>query len=74
MSILELAKRPIVPFDVEDKRHRQWFAEFNSLSTWSKCPVRFLVAEENGEDLVSMIQRKMIEYYMQKEFKDIKLK
>ena len=71
MSILELAKRPIVSFDVEDKRHRQWFAEFNSLSTWSKCPVRFLVAEENGEDLVTMIQRRLIAYYTGREFGQI---
>jgi hypothetical protein len=67
MSKLHLFSRPYVVFDATNKKHRKWFAEFQSKHTWGKCPVRFVVDDENG-DLVTMIQRRLIDYYVFKEF------
>ena len=67
MSKLSLHGRPFVVFDATDKSHRRWFADFNRLSAWGHCPVRFVVEDDAG-DLVTMIQRKLIKYYVEKEF------
>ena len=67
MSVLHYKSRPWIVFDPKDKDHRRWFAEFQQLGTWGRCPVRFLVADDQG-DLITMIQRRLIEYYVQKEF------
>ncbi len=67
MSRLALFGRPWVVFDAENKEHRRWFAEFNRSLTWSNCPVRFVVDDDHG-DLVTMIQRNLIQYYVDKEF------
>ena len=67
MSVLHYKSRPWVVFCPQDKDHRRWFAEFQRSGTWGKCPVRFLVADDQG-DLVTMIQRRLIEFYVQKEF------
>lgn len=67
MSRLAYFGRPYVAFDAANKEHRQWFAEFQRLGTWGKCPVRFLIPDDHG-DLVTLIQRKLIAYYVDKEF------
>jgi hypothetical protein len=71
MSRLAYIGRPWVAFDPTVKNHRQWFAEFQKFGTWGKCPVRFIVADDHG-DLITMIQRRLIEYYVNKEFGKIK--
>ena len=68
MSILQYYHRPWVAFDAENKDHRRWFAEFQTSGTWGQCPVRFIIADEQG-DLLTMIQRRLIRYYVAKEFK-----
>jgi hypothetical protein len=67
MSVLHFKSRPWVAFDPKIKVHRYWFAEFQRSGTWGKCPVRFMVADDQG-DLVTMIQRRLIDYYVKKEF------
>ena len=67
MSRLALFGRPYIIFDASNKDHRRWFAEFNRSLTWSNCPVRFVVDDDHG-DLVTMIQRNLIQYYVDKEF------
>jgi hypothetical protein len=67
MSKLAFFGRPYVVFDPSDKNHRRWFAEFQANRAWGQCPVRFIVADDQG-DLVTMIQRKLIEFYTMKEF------
>lgn len=67
MSKLALFGRPYVVFDANDKNHRKWFAEFSTRRTWAKCPVRFVIDNEQG-DLVTMIQRRLIQYYVDREF------
>jgi len=67
MSVLRYYGRPWVAFDATDKNHRKWFAEFQNFRTWSKCPVRFIITDDAG-DLVTLIQRKLIDYYVKIEF------
>jgi hypothetical protein len=47
MSKLALSNRTYVVFDVENKLHRKWFAEFNETRTWAKCPVRFVIDNDS---------------------------
>jgi hypothetical protein len=67
MSRLALYGRPWVVFDAKNREHRQWFAEFNKSGAWGKCPVRFVVSEDHG-DLITQIQRELIQFYVDKEF------
>lgn len=67
MTKLNLFGRPFVIFDAKNKNHRRWFAEFQNKRAWGQCPVRFVIDDDNG-DLVTMIQRRLIDYYSTKEF------
>jgi hypothetical protein len=67
MSRLELFGRPYVVFDPENRFHRSYYNQFVVTQSWGSCPVRFVVADDQG-DLVTMIQRSLINYYVQKEF------
>lgn len=67
MSKLALFGRPYVVFDPANKDHRRWFAQFNKNLSWKDCPVRFVVNEDHG-DLITMIQRTLIQFYVDKEF------
>ena len=67
MSRLSLYGRPWVVFDAKNRDHRQWFAEFNKSCSWGRCPVRFVVNDAHG-DLITQIQRELIQFYVDKEF------
>lgn len=67
MSKLMLFGRPYVVFDPSNKDHRRWFADFNKNRTWQHCPVRFVVDDDQG-DLITMIQRRLIQFYVDREF------
>jgi hypothetical protein len=67
MSRLQLHGRPYVVFSAENKKHREWFAEFNKSAMWGRCPVRFVVNEDHG-DIITQIQRELIQFYVDKEF------
>lgn len=71
MSRLAFIGRPWVAFEATDPQHRAWFAEFRKLGTWGRCPVRFIIADDHG-DLITMIQRRLIDYYVSKEFDSTK--
>ena len=73
MSRLALHSRPFVVFDPSNREHRRWFAEFNRGAKWGNCPVRFVVEDDNG-DLVTMIQRRLIQYYVGREFAPVTAK
>lgn len=70
MSKLSFIGRPWVVFDPTLEQHRQWFAEFQARRSWGHCPVRFIV-DDNAGDLLTMIQRKLIDYYTNKEFGNV---
>lgn len=71
MSQLALHGRPWVVFDATNPEHRRWYADFVNSGTWGRCPVRFVVPDDRG-NLVTMIQRNLVEYYVQQEFKSKK--
>jgi len=68
MSRLAFIGRPWVAFEATDPQHRAWFAEFRKLGTWGRCPVRFIIADDHG-DLITMIQRRLIDFYIEQEFR-----
>ena len=68
MSQLALHGRPWVVFDAGNNEHRRWYANFVETGTWGRCPVRFVVPDDHG-NLITMIQRKLVEYYVKQEFK-----
>lgn len=67
MSRLASYGRQYVVFDAMNKSHRKWFANFNRTGAWGLCPVRFVVNDDHG-DLVTQIQRELIQHYVDKEF------
>ena len=69
MSRLQLHGRPWVVFNPYNKDHRKWFADFNQNGAWGRCPVRFVVNEDHG-DLITQIQRELIQFYVDKEFRN----
>lgn len=58
----------MVSFDPTNKEHRAIYHEFVVNRTWGHSPYRFIVPEDQGTDLISMIQRLLIQFYIQKEF------
>lgn len=66
-NALETNCRPFVPFDPTNKKHRAYYAEFMERQTWGRCPIRFIVPDDAG-DLVTMIQRSLVNFYTAKEF------
>jgi len=72
MSKLEYYARPLVAFDAKNKEHRRFYYQFVQTRSWGHCPVRFIVPEATGSDLIKMIQTEMINYYVLQEFKGTK--
>ena len=68
MSQLALHGRPWVVFDAGNPEHRRWYYDFVKTGTWGRAPVRFVVPEDHG-NLITMIQRNLVEYYVKQEFK-----
>ena len=71
MSKLEFFGRPLVQFDPSLKEHRQIYYKFVEKRGWGHSPYRFIVPDDHGGDLPAMIQAKMLEYYLHKEFGEI---
>lgn len=70
MSRLEFYSRPLVAFDAGLKEHRQIYYRFVKETSWGHSPYRFICPEDHG-DLITLIQRQMIDYYLNKEFKGV---
>jgi hypothetical protein len=68
VSRLELYGRPLVAFDPSNKKHRQYFADFLKYRGWGRCPVRFIVPDDVGFDLPTLIKNQLLAYYMGREF------
>ena len=67
MSQLQLYGRPWLVFDANNRQHRRYYYDFVKSGTWGRCPCRFVVADDQG-DLITMIQRALIKYYVEQEF------
>lgn len=61
-----------VTFDAKNKDHRNAFYIFNTKHTWGKTNIRFIL-EQPFVDIPSMIQSKLLQYYMSNEFKKEKV-
>lgn len=70
MSVLEINGRPYEVFDPANKLHRAYYHTFVQTATWGHCPLRFVVPEDHG-DLVTMIQRSLVKFYIDREFKSV---
>ena len=70
MSVLEIHGRPFTVFDPADKQHRCFYNEFVRHGTWGRCPYRFVVPDDQG-NLVTLIQRRLVEYYVKQEFEHV---
>ena len=57
-----------VNFDVTNVEHRKSFHNFVKDNSWSNSNVRFIL-EMPFVDIPSMIRHKLLNYYMNKEFK-----
>jgi hypothetical protein len=68
MSQLELHGRPWTVFDPADQQHRAWYYNFVKTGAWGRCPVRFVMPEDHG-NLITMIQRNLVAYYVTQEFR-----
>ena len=68
---LVMSGRPWVIFDAANKQHRKWYAEFQARRSWGRCPVRFIIADDQF-DLLTMIQRRLNQYYTSREFGEIR--
>jgi len=66
-NILQTSHRPWVLFDANNQQHRAYYAEFCDISSWGKCPVRFMY-DPNYTDLLAHIQCELVKYYIQQEF------
>jgi hypothetical protein len=73
MSKLEYYGRPWVEFEVSNKEHRRYYAEFLKFNSWGHCPVRFILTDEHGMDLPTMMKNRLCEFYVEQEFKNEKL-
>ena len=70
MSKLELYQRPLAIFDAGNKDHRQYYFNFLATGSWRGCPYRWAIPDDVG-NLQGMIQRKLLEHYMGREFKGV---
>lgn len=73
MAILSSNKRPVVMFDAANIEHRKMYAEYRKTRSWNNAPVRFKL-ENMWSDIVSMIEDKMLKYYVNQEMNFILFK
>ena len=63
-----LQTNPLVKFDANKIEHRKQYHEFFKRNAWGASGDRFIL-ETPFMDVPTMIQNKMVSYYMSKEFK-----
>jgi hypothetical protein len=68
MSVLNKFVRPIEMFDVYNKKHREYYAEYMKLNSWGNCPVQLKVPSQIVS-LATHAREQLINYYIEKEFK-----
>lgn len=69
-TILDVNRRPVVPFDVTNAEHRRYVAVFLKTGTWSHSPVSFYAPE--GISSRAHAVESLVAYYLQNEFADTK--
>ena len=66
MKTLTTSARPSTNFDAKNIKHRKMFNQFTQDKSWGKLPVTFILEPEYS-DLISMVQDKMLKFYMAKD-------
>lgn len=69
MSKLAHIQRPSVIFDPSNKEHREHYVNFAKTRSWGNCPVKFELIDDESNNLAYAMQRKLVAYYLNKEFK-----
>lgn len=54
-------------FDPENKEHRRYYWEFLRTSSWGNCPYTWVIDDESAS-VPHMMHKKLVEYYLNKEF------
>jgi hypothetical protein len=54
-------------FDVNNKKHREYYADYMKTNTWGNCPVRLKVPTQIVS-LPTYAREQLIRYYINKEF------
>lgn len=67
-----IKNRPQTLFDVTNAEHRQAYFEYRKHNSWQKCKYQFVI-EDTYIDLPSMIDNKLVNYYLNNEFTTKKL-
>lgn len=57
----------LVNFDASNKKHRNDYYTFIKENTWAKSKTRYML-EHPFVDIPSMIQHKLLNYYLNREF------
>lgn len=65
-TVLDMHRKPVVPFNVENADHRQYVAEYLRTFSWSHSPVLFYAP--NGLSIPSYTQKELLRYYLENEF------
>jgi len=67
MSILDSFVRPIEMFDVNNKTHRKYYADYMKTNSWGDCPVQLKVPTQ-VVSLSTYAREQLIQFYINKEF------
>jgi hypothetical protein len=62
--------RPYAVFDAKNAEHRDLYYKFLHSASWKHCPYQWLI-DDDSADVVYYIQKKLIDYYMDIEFKTV---
>lgn len=65
--ILDINRKPVVLFDVNNKDHRRDYAKFIQTGSWAHCDRHYEIYNVGGHSQ-GMIQRQLLEFYMAQEF------
>lgn len=65
--ILDKFVRPIELFDVNNKKHREYYSDYMKTNSWGNCPVQLKVPSQIVS-LSTYAREQLIQYYINKEF------
>lgn len=67
-TFLDTFRRPVVPFDVNNKEHRMHMAVFLKEGSWAKCPYAFYSPQDISVKAYAI--EALAEFYLKHEFPD----
>ena len=65
-TFLDTFRRPVVPFDVNNKEHRMHMAIFLKYGSWAKCPYAFYSPQDIS--VKAFATEALAEFYLKQEF------